>query len=100
MRFSESQSYDPEARVYFDVIGQGGSNWMDEAACTNHPHAEWWFPSSGNMSAAAAVCARCPVRLECLDYAITNEIEEGCWGGLSAKERSKTARAHRRAQAS
>jgi len=49
-----------------------------------HNDPDLWFPSSGNVTQAAEVCARCPVREQCLDYAIANEIEEGCWGGQSA----------------
>jgi WhiB family redox-sensing transcriptional regulator len=42
---------------------------------------------------AKAVCARCDVRQECLDYAILNGEEYGVWGGLTYPERKKVARA-------
>jgi hypothetical protein len=36
---------------------------------------------------ARQVCAACPVRQPCLDYAITNRITHGIWGGLTERER-------------
>ncbi len=39
------------------------------------------------LEAAKAVCAPCPVRLECLDHAIAEGERFGVWGGLSVRER-------------
>jgi WhiB family redox-sensing transcriptional regulator len=36
---------------------------------------------------AKRVCARCPVRGECLAYALRVHEEIGIWGGLDAAER-------------
>ena len=36
---------------------------------------------------AVAICAKCPVREECLQSAIDNEEQYGVWGGLTAIER-------------
>jgi len=33
-----------------------------------------------------AICARCPVREQCLEWALDHE-EHGVWGGLTKKER-------------
>lgn len=38
---------------------------------------------------AKAVCALCPVREECLDYAIKADHRNGIWGGLTYNERRK-----------
>lgn len=52
-----------------------------------------WFPgrSKGPNGAneAKAICAGCPVRKECLDYALENEMEYGIWGGTSPTERRR-----------
>lgn len=36
---------------------------------------------------AKAVCAGCTVKVECLDYALTHNIDFGTWGGLTRRER-------------
>lgn len=36
---------------------------------------------------AIQVCASCPVRAECLRYAMTTDIRHGVWGGLSPYSR-------------
>jgi WhiB family redox-sensing transcriptional regulator len=36
---------------------------------------------------AKAICATCPVRIECLDYAIEIREPHGIWGGLNELER-------------
>lgn len=36
---------------------------------------------------AKSVCRACPVREQCLEYAIKNNIPYGVWGGLSERER-------------
>ena len=39
---------------------------------------------------AKALCRTCPVRLECLEYADDNRLQEGIWGGLTPTERGQT----------
>ena len=47
-----------------------------------------FFPGRGETAGPARqVCAGCPVRQPCLDYAITNRITYGIWGGLTERER-------------
>lgn len=66
-------------------------SWMADGACVGlDPEA--WFPAPGEKVPAAVrkICQRCPVRLECAEYAINNESRiEGVWGGLSYNERVK-----------
>lgn len=66
--------------------------WQDRALCAQaDPDA--WFPEKG-MSAwwAKQVCRRCPVRTECLGYALTHGETQGIWGGLSYNERLRLTR--------
>jgi len=39
------------------------------------------------VAAAKQICAECPVRRECLEYALRVDEPYGVWGGLSEKER-------------
>lgn len=67
--------------------------WMAEAACRSHPERQVFFPprgaQHGGVSKARVICATCPVWKECLDYALTNHIYEGIWGGTSVRDRAK-----------
>jgi hypothetical protein len=43
--------------------------------------------SGESAEPARRVCARCPVRQPCLDYAISHGITHGIWGGLAERDR-------------
>ena len=43
-------------------------------------------------ASARALCARCPVREECLDYALDVGESHGIWGGLNELQRSRLRR--------
>jgi WhiB family transcriptional regulator, redox-sensing transcriptional regulator len=64
--------------------------WQAEAACRGAGTVDY-FPSRGESTAAAkAVCAGCPVRTECLDYALdTADLVPGIWGGTAERERRR-----------
>jgi WhiB family redox-sensing transcriptional regulator len=63
------------------------ARWRELAACRS-ADLEVFFPERGESAEPARqVCARCPVRQPCLDYAITNRISHGIWGGLTERER-------------
>jgi hypothetical protein len=47
-----------------------------------------FFPGRGESAEPARrICARCPVREPCLDYALGNAITHGIWGGLAERDR-------------
>ena len=63
--------------------------WMNDAACADSP--ENFFPLPNEMAAAKrakAVCAGCPVKSDCLAYAMTNDLR-GIWGGTGERERRR-----------
>lgn len=41
---------------------------------------------------AKKICAKCPVRAECLDYATSRPEKAGVWGGLGEDERAAERR--------
>lgn len=66
--------------------------WTKRAACVGNPEP---FHDVVEISAARRSCAQCPVRAECLNYALANERpgrRHGVWGGLTASQREKMAR--------
>ena len=64
---------------------------MDDAACVE-VDPELFFPeldSLWRVAASKRVCSECPVKSECLEYAIGNGFKDGIWGGLSPTERHR-----------
>lgn len=69
--------------------------WMLHARCRGVNPAQF-FPSDGlGVEVAQRVCAACPVRVECLEYALEHRIEHGVWGGASERERRRILRRRR-----
>jgi WhiB family redox-sensing transcriptional regulator len=69
--------------------------WMAHARCRGAAPTEF-FPSDGmGVEAAQRVCVHCPVRIECLEYALGHRIEHGVWGGASERERRRILRRRR-----
>lgn len=50
----------------------------------------WWDPAGSDD--AKAVCRGCPVRSECLAYALAARERAGVWGGLTPDERAEQLR--------
>ena len=66
--------------------------WMLEAKCLD-ADPEAFFPEKGGSTREAKrICSICPVREECLEYALANEERFGIWGGLSERERRRAKR--------
>lgn len=64
-------------------------SWTEFALCAQ-TDPEAFFPEKGGSTRdAKKVCLSCPVRSECLEYALMNNERFGIWGGLSERERRK-----------
>lgn len=75
------------------------SDWYLEAACRNSDPGSF-FPDGTQWRqylTAKKVCRSCPVRGECLTYAITHRIEHGVWGNTTPEERRRMSNCGRRA---
>lgn len=70
--------------------------WQDHASCREadpllffHPQNERGSSRIRRDRAAKMVCAACPVRMECADYAVRAREPYGVWGGLSEEDRER-----------
>ncbi|MEV4161440.1 WhiB family transcriptional regulator [Nonomuraea dietziae] len=65
------------------------SVWQDKALCAE-VDPDLFFPVCDDARSAAnakKICAACPVRNECLTYALVRGERYGVWGGMSGQER-------------
>ncbi|WP_316044735.1 WhiB family transcriptional regulator [Acidiferrimicrobium sp. IK] len=69
--------------------------WQAKASCRG-PQAAVFFPPAhferkddreAREARAKSICAACPVRRPCLDYALRIREPHGIWGGLNETER-------------
>lgn len=70
--------------------------WRDKASCKNVDNRLFFDFFQGNCKAdderlafLKELCSKCPVKKECLDFAVRNGIQYGVWGGLLPKERKE-----------
>jgi hypothetical protein len=69
-----------------------GWEWRERAACRGQDP-DLWYPERGaDVSIAKAICAGCPVRADCLAFALGNGEHHGIWGGLSERQRRRMRR--------
>lgn len=62
------------------------ADWRDRAACRGASPDLFFSVLPADVKAAKAICAGCPVRQECLEFALHSGEEYGTWGGLSEDE--------------
>lgn len=75
-------------------------DWQARAACRNLD-SSMFFHSDGERGSrrqqredrAKAICAGCPVRVECLEHSLHVQEPYGIWGGLSETERPRLRQA-------
>jgi len=80
--------------------------WEAQGAC-KHSDPDLFFPVASRgpalrqLARAKQVCERCPVRAQCLEYALQSGQSFGVWGGASEEERRliRRRRLRRRRQA-
>jgi len=77
------------------------SDWRADGACrTVDP--DLFFPiavgavANRQTAKAQQICAGCPVRQQCLDFALRTREPVGIWGGTTPEERTRTRRAQQR----
>ena len=70
-------------------------DWQQDAACLGLGH-DLFFGLDARLPigkaeerAAKLICHACPVRLDCLAYAMSSDERWGVWGGTTASERER-----------
>ena len=79
---------------------QPNPSWQDEAECWGEDTGLFFAPNyfekraekDAREAEAKVLCARCPVREDCLAYALRMHETHGVWGGLNELERRQLLR--------
>ena len=101
---SRDPATDAERQHPLPAVGYDRGSWRESAAC-RHADTELFFPigktglAMDEIQRAKAVCASCPVRKDCLAFALDTNQEYGIWGGYDEDERRPLRRQWRRARA-
>jgi len=74
--------------------------WQFDAACRGEDASLFFAPNyfekrsekDGREAKAKAICGRCPVLADCLDYALRVRETHGIWGGHNEFERRQLLR--------
>ena len=74
------------------------TDFFDDAACRDADTTVFFPASDNDAGPAKAICATCPVREECLEYALETRPADGIWGGLTAIERHRLIRRRQKAE--
>ena len=77
------------AGLYGTDGDEGELAWQAEALCAQTDPEAFVPEKGGSTRDAKRVCGVCPVREECLQYAMDNDERFGIWGGLSERERRR-----------
>lgn len=67
-------------------------DWRDEAECLGQDTALFFPDSEDNAAEGLAICAQCPVRGECLEWALASRQDDGVWGGMVGRDRVRLRR--------
>jgi WhiB family transcriptional regulator, redox-sensing transcriptional regulator len=62
-------------------------DWTARARCRNDDPERFFVRGAANARPAIRICQRCPVKDDCLAYALEHEIDFGVWGGLTERQR-------------
>lgn len=73
------------------------TSWRHEAACRGLDVAIFFPVTDEEAGPAKEICAACPVRETCLEFALVTRQEDGVWGGMTEAERRRVRRRRREA---
>lgn len=61
--------------------------WQFDANCNDSDHNLFFSESKSKIVLAQNICKPCPVKGECLKFALDEKIEHGIFGGLTPTQR-------------
>jgi WhiB family transcriptional regulator, redox-sensing transcriptional regulator len=67
-------------------------NWRAFARCSKTDPDLFFAVGAEEHRRAKEICRDCPVRRECLAYAMDAPIDHGIWGGMTERERRRYRR--------
>lgn len=79
------------------ALANADYSWRNRAICRD-TDPDLFFPvgTTGQalvqIARAKEVCDECPVRIDCLEYALETNQDSGIWGGLAEEERRSIRR--------
>ena len=65
--------------------------WYNDGLCKTYPTKLFYQYDTKKDRLAKRICALCPVKTQCLEYALENH-ETGVWGGLNDMDRARLVR--------
>jgi WhiB family transcriptional regulator, redox-sensing transcriptional regulator len=68
------------------------SEWFQLAACRGYGPDNFIRGPRSDYGSTRELCATCPVREECLQFALADESLTGLWGGTTDSERHQIRR--------
>lgn len=79
-----------------DLLGRLHPDWHEHAACRRESAATWFPERGADYRIAVRICETCPVRSECLEYALDHPTQlAGIWAGTTLRQRRPMRRARR-----
>jgi len=71
-------------------------SWRKRGACRGLDPDIFYPAAEEDAPEAQAICAMCPVRQACLEYALAARERDGIWGGATERERRRMIRQRRK----
>ena len=75
------------AQLLQEARSDTARGWAARALCADWDPAAFFPPGDDATQETRDICAACPVRAQCLAYAVTANERFGIWGGLDPQER-------------
>ncbi len=69
-----------------------GEPWMVRAVCRTRTPDDWYPERKQDALKPLQLCHSCPVKVECLLYALRHNEVHGIWGGATALQRAAMQR--------